>query len=539
MKRIAKWVLIAVAAIVVLAIAAVVALPFLVDTPRVQALIVTSASQALGRPVRLQSASVRVLPAPAVRIRGLEIAEDPAFGPTPFLRLDEADLRIHVWPLLMGRVEFGTLVLKKPTITVIQAPDGRLNVASLGATRDTATAPRPGRASGVGGAGAVLGARIRIEDGTVTYEARTAGATASRYRVEKLDLTLAGAPGPITIEGGARVMPGDLAVRITEASVVANGAKNLMDARLRGTIAVDGKKLGALAAVAMGPSPELAGAVKGTLALAGTLGHPKVTGDVELSDLAVTQVMAQCPEPKRRTLQFGPTRAPIAWEEPRLTARPLTTAVAGGSITTNLTATLAGGLHVELAGLGITGVPVERLLVDHLCQGYAVSGPLELAGRAAMVPADLWHTLNGAGKMTIGPGKVVGAQALKLFGDIARIGGAVNALLNADLPASTFTAPQEFDAITATYTITNGVVQTPDLLYDSRTMKGSAAGTYALATGAINMDVALSHKQGQVRAKVTGLAASPSIRIDTGSVLQNVRPKDVEKGLRDLLKRLR
>ncbi|MBI3635840.1 MAG: AsmA family protein, partial [Candidatus Rokubacteria bacterium] len=288
MKRVAKRVLIAIAAVALLAIAAVLALPALVDTPRVQTLIVTSAAQALGRPVRLQSASVRVLPALAVRIRGLEIAEDPAFGATPFLRLDEADLRIHVWPLLTGRVEFGTLVLKKPTIVVIQAPDGRLNVATLGATRETATPSRPGRPS-AGGAGAVLGARIRIEDGTVTYEARTAGAGASRYRVEQLGLTLAGAPGPITIEGAARLMPGDLAVKITEASVAPNSTKNLMDARLRGKIALDGKKLGELAAVAMGPSPELAGAVKGTLALGGTLGAPKVTGDVELTGLAVTQ----------------------------------------------------------------------------------------------------------------------------------------------------------------------------------------------------------------------------------------------------------
>lgn len=546
MQSLVKWLVVGVAIVVVLAIAALVALPSLVDTPRVQALIASSAAQALGRPVHLQKVSVRVFPRPAVRIRGLEVAEDPAFGATPFLRLDEADLRLHVWPLLGGRVEFGDLVLKEPAIAIIQAPDGRLNIASLGAARETPAPARGGRAAGGGrasGGGGAAGAaalatKVRIVDGVVTYEARSAGATASRYRVEKLDVTLAGAPGPISIAGGARVMPGDLAVKITDASVTAAG-RSLADARLRGTLALDGKNLGALAAVAMGPSPALAGAVKGRLTLAGTVGAPSASGDLEISDLGVTQTQAQCPEPKRRTLGLGPTGAPVAWEASRLTARPLTTSIAGGAVTTNVTATFADGLRVDLADLAIKGLPVEKVLVDYLCQGYAVTGPLDLTGHAAARPADLWRTLAGAGHVRIGPGKVVGAQALRLLGEVARVGGAINSLLNADLPASLFAAPLDFDSITATYTITDGVMKTPDLLYTSKALRISAAGTYGLATGALDMDVTLDYGRGQVRARVTGTASSPSIRVNPASVLQGIKPGDVQRGLQDLLKRFR
>ena len=70
-----KWVLIAVAAVVVLVVAALVAVPFLVDTPRVQAMIATQASSALARPVTFDAVSVRVLPLPGVVLRGLEVAD--------------------------------------------------------------------------------------------------------------------------------------------------------------------------------------------------------------------------------------------------------------------------------------------------------------------------------------------------------------------------------------------------------------------------------------------------------------------------------
>jgi len=80
LNRAVKWLVAIVAAIVLLAVAAAVALPFLVDTPRVQALIVPNASQAVGRPVKFESVSVALFSLPAVELYKLEIAEDPQFG---------------------------------------------------------------------------------------------------------------------------------------------------------------------------------------------------------------------------------------------------------------------------------------------------------------------------------------------------------------------------------------------------------------------------------------------------------------------------
>jgi len=206
-----KWFLAALAAIVALTIAALVAVPYLVDTPRVQALIASSFTQAIGRPVRFSELTVRPLPLPAVELKGLEVADDPRFSTAPFLKLDKGTLRLSLLALLSGRVEFTEVILTQPSIALIEDAQGHWNIASLGAGTEThATTPRQGRAGsggsggsgGPGAAGAALGSRVKIEKGLVTYTTRAGGA---RYRIEDLDLTLAGAGTQIAVDGDLRL----------------------------------------------------------------------------------------------------------------------------------------------------------------------------------------------------------------------------------------------------------------------------------------------------------------------------------------------
>ena len=129
-----KWILIATGALVLLVAGALVALPWLVDVPRVQAYVAQAASQALGRPVRFASLSVSALPTPGVRLSGLQVGEDPRFGTQPFLMVDEGRFRLRLRPLLSGRVELTDLTLEGVRVEIIDDA-GRLNVASLGADR--------------------------------------------------------------------------------------------------------------------------------------------------------------------------------------------------------------------------------------------------------------------------------------------------------------------------------------------------------------------------------------------------------------------
>lgn len=542
MKRVVVWAALGVAAVIVLALAALVAVPLLVDTQRVQTLIASNASNALGRPVKFSAVSVSVLPLPSVVLRNLEMAEDPAFGTAPFLRLDRAEIRLRLWPLLLLRVELGDVVLKQPAIALIQRPDGRWNVSSLGPTGEAPEArqtPRP-RSGGSGtGAGAVLGSRIKIEHGLMTYEAQARGTT-SRYRVEDLNLTIAPSTGPIGIQGDARLKPGDLEVKLTDGAVALDGARAVTDAALRGRLSLHGKDIHGLVTAAMGPEPVIAGGLTGTLTLGGTVGKPRASGDVQLSNVTVTQTSPSCPEPKRRTLTLGPLKLNAAWEEPRFTARPVTTSLANGTITTNLTATLDGGLRVDLGDLGIKALPVEKLLVDFLCQGYAVTGPLDLTGRASARPKELWTTLNGAGQLRLGPGKVVGPQALTLLSNVVRLAGAVDSVLSGEVRASALTSALDYDSITATYTITNGVVSTRDLTVTGRELTTRAAGTYALGTGALNIDLSVKTSRRELRAQVMGTAAQPTVRlVDAGSLLTEREKQKLGQELQRLLKKLR
>ena len=60
MRRWAKSALGVVVLLVVLVLVAAAAVPYVVDTPRIQAYIASSAAQALGRPVKFASVSLRV-----------------------------------------------------------------------------------------------------------------------------------------------------------------------------------------------------------------------------------------------------------------------------------------------------------------------------------------------------------------------------------------------------------------------------------------------------------------------------------------------
>jgi AsmA-like C-terminal region/AsmA family len=534
-----KWLAAIVAVLVLVTIAAAIALPRLVETPRVQAMIATAAAQAVGRPVKFESLSASLFPLPSVELHKLEIAEDPQFGATPFLTLETGRIYLKLRPLLGGRVELGDVTLNRPRIALIQSAEGRLNVASLGPPPDARTASRPGRPSGgAGGGAAAIVSKVKIDKGVITYVARGKKESPPPYRIEDLDLTLTGHGGQLNFAGALRVRPGDLAVTVVDGVLGLNGAKTLLDAPLRGRVSLEAKDIEPLVAVAAGPTPAIAGPLKGDLALGGTAGAPRASGIVELASVKVTQDNQACGEPKRRTLALGVLKlGGTSWVDGRLQSRPVTTSLGNGTISTNLTATVDQGVRVQLGDLAVRSLPLDKVLVDFLCQGYAVTGPLDLTGVASANAADFLNTLGGSGQLRIGPGKVVGSQALALIGSLTRVAGTVSSVLAADVPSTFTSSPLDFDSITGTYQITNGVVTTRDLLYTSRAMKVGIAGDYGLASGRMNLDVRLNHERGEVRAKVSGNAASPSIKLDPSSIAGNIDREKVESGIQDLLKR--
>src|SRR4030095_6652509 len=135
-----------------------------------------------------------------------------------------------------------------------------------------------GSGGGSSAAGAALATRISIDHGTVTYVARGAGDRVAQYGLEGLDLKLTSSGTQIAFKGDARLLPGAVALKVTDGIVSLTPGRTLTDAPVRAKVAIDGKDIRDLTAVAVGPSPELGGAIKGSLTVAGTVALPTAGG---------------------------------------------------------------------------------------------------------------------------------------------------------------------------------------------------------------------------------------------------------------------
>jgi uncharacterized protein YhdP len=299
---------------------------------------------------------------------------------------------------------------------------------------------------------------------------------------------------------------------VSEGSLALAPGRGLGEAALSATVEVDAEDLAPLARAWLAEAA-LAGTLKGRFKLGGTAERLMATGEVTLPRLTLRRTDTACPPPPERSLALADVRAPVAWATGRLTSQPLRLRAAGGTLQAETALALAGpGPWLALRNVQVKGVEMAALLVDYLCQGYAVTGPLDLSGEATM-SHDWRRTLGGSARLRIGPGRVVGGEALAVLGEVARLAGLAAPLLDPHGAAPTLATPLAFEAITATLRIAGGVVRTDDLLYRSRALTVSAVGTYRLADTRVDMDLTLGEGRTQVKARVVGTLTPRSLRI--------------------------
>ena len=99
------WMALAAIAIVVI----VLVVPPLVSIGRYKSQITSLMSRSLGRPVRLSSVEVRLLPWPGFVLTDLSVAEDPAYGAEPVLHASTVAASIRLLALWRGRLEIGNI----------------------------------------------------------------------------------------------------------------------------------------------------------------------------------------------------------------------------------------------------------------------------------------------------------------------------------------------------------------------------------------------------------------------------------------------
>lgn len=132
MRRVVQIALIIVAVLILIAAS----LPFLVNAnqfrPRVQAAL----TSALNRPVTVGDLSFSLFHG-SVSARNLSIAEDPQFGPGPFVTAKSLDLGVALWPLIISHnLIVKDLTITDPVINLVQNQAGRWDFSSMGAKAD-------------------------------------------------------------------------------------------------------------------------------------------------------------------------------------------------------------------------------------------------------------------------------------------------------------------------------------------------------------------------------------------------------------------
>jgi uncharacterized protein involved in outer membrane biogenesis len=479
----------------------VLALPTLLDLPRFQALLRSEASRLLDRPVRFERVSLGYWPLPAVRIRGLTVANAPGLGPDPVLAVDDARIRVRLLPLLRGRIQLGEITLEKPRVILEQRRDGSWNL------------PVPGSSGAAPAAPLILVSRVRLREGHV--EIRMPAGSGSRPAariVDRIDVALEdlGWADPIRFEIAARLPGGGLALKVdgqVGPLAAAGGDLAALPARFGARFTAEEGRPGTDAGFG------LSGRGEGEIRAEGPLGSLAGGGRLRFARLTVTAQPAACAGRPARPLVLEGVDLPIQIAGPRLAIEPFALGLGGGTARGNAVLSLQGGVPaVRLADVRLQGVAAEPVLVDFLCQPYAVTGRLDatVEGSFAGTGPDLLRSAQGTWQVQVGSGRLVGPAIVSLLAGAVRVGVAVSspASLGGPLPAS-----PDFDSLAANGAVGGGQVQVRQLAIQSRRVRLTGNGTYGLLDTRLAFDFQVQAGRTRFDVKVTGTTQEPSYQV--------------------------
>ena len=139
--------------------------PPLVSIGRYKSRITELVSISLGRPVRLSSVELRLLPWPGFVLTDLTVEEDPAFGAEPVLHASTVTTGIRLLSLWRGRLEISRISVDEASLNLVRNREGHWNLDPLFRTAAA-------RSSGAGSAGApplpyleATNSRVNIKNG--------------------------------------------------------------------------------------------------------------------------------------------------------------------------------------------------------------------------------------------------------------------------------------------------------------------------------------------------------------------------------------
>jgi Uncharacterized protein involved in outer membrane biogenesis len=124
-----RWLWISLTA--VLALLLILIVPPLVSVSRYKSQITSVIARSLGRPVRLSSVHVRLLPRPGFVLYDLVVDDNPAFGAEPVIHANSVTAPIRIWSLWRGRLEISEISVDEASLNLVRTPEGSWNLDSL------------------------------------------------------------------------------------------------------------------------------------------------------------------------------------------------------------------------------------------------------------------------------------------------------------------------------------------------------------------------------------------------------------------------
>lgn len=111
-------------------------------------------AQSLGRPVRLSSVQVRLLPWPGFVLYDLSVAEDPAYGAEPVLHASKVTASLRLLALWRGKLEIDKISVDEASLNLVHAGAGRWNLDPIFRTAAAQTGVSSGTSANAGSHGA-------------------------------------------------------------------------------------------------------------------------------------------------------------------------------------------------------------------------------------------------------------------------------------------------------------------------------------------------------------------------------------------------
>jgi hypothetical protein len=246
---------------VAVAVLAASAVPRLVSVESYRPRVAAAILERTGRTASFSRISLAVFPFVAIRLADFSLAGPPSAPGETLLSAPEAEIRVAFLPLLAGRNEFRSLILRRPNVLVRKARDGATSAADVFGR--LAATERPARGGGSGSPGPGFLDGVRIEDGALSVVFEEEGGPDFRLEVAPFSFRLSGIGSreeTFSLEAG---FPGVAKGKIVLSGVVAHPANGDPGAGI--TVRGSGKAFGQ------------------KLAVDGTVAAPKGIAEADLS----------------------------------------------------------------------------------------------------------------------------------------------------------------------------------------------------------------------------------------------------------------